>query len=200
MRFSRLILSAFGLMALTAPLMAQERPTALIAQYDKWDHKCRGESGDKPSTLDACEKREQIGARIKPYGWCVGRTDQPTSAYTVHRCGPGSINYDGTEYKSTATKTPSKSYAELLKGTWRTSDYKSCKAAKDVDGILFFNGLKLTGNESDCIVMDTKNGNKTVSLKLMCVSEGERLQSRSVFTFKDDNTVQSGPDEYKRCS
>lgn len=189
-------------MALPAAMSPEAK--AVASRWTKLDQKCRGESGDKPSTMRACDQRESVGAEMKPFGWCLGKTSESTAEQDWHRCGKGSINLDGTEYvvKSAAavpTTGTRGTFIEALKGTWASTG-QTCKAAREMDQILFFNGLKLTGEESDCIVMDSKEAGNVVKLKLMCVSEGERMSSNEAIKFNADKTIAFRHDTFRKCS
>ncbi|WP_148291158.1 hypothetical protein [Methylobacterium sp. B1] len=154
--------------------------------------------------MKACDQRETVGAQMKPLGWCLGKTGQTTAEQDWHRCAKGSINLDGTEYVvKSAAPVPAAGgkgmYTEALKGTWASTG-QTCKAARDMDQSLFFNGLKLQAEESDCIVMDSKEAGTVVRLKLMCVSEGERMSSNEAIKFNADKTIGFRHDTFRKCS
>lgn len=205
----RLVLASGALLTLSIPAMSlpaamSPDAKAVASRWEKLDQKCRGESGDKPSTMDACERRESVAAKMKPFGWCLGKNNQTTAEQDWHRCAKGSINLDGTEYvvKSAAVAPAiggKGSYIEALKGTWASTG-QTCKAAHDTDQSLFFNGLKLQGEESDCIVMDSKEAGNVVKLKLMCVSEGARMSSNEFIKFNADKTISFRYDTFRKCS
>lgn len=209
MNASRLFLAPGALLALSIPVMAlpaamSPEAKAVAARWTKLDQKCRGESGDKPSTMRACEQRESVGAQMKPFGWCLGKTHESTAEQDWHRCTKGSINLDGTDYvvksAAAAPATGAKgAYIEALKGTWASTG-QTCKAARDMGQSLFFNGLKLQSEESDCIVMDSKEAGNVVKLKLMCVSEGERMSSNETIKFNADKTIAFNHDTFRKCS
>lgn len=198
--FTHAVLALVFAIILIGSVKAQDRPNDLIKQWESLDQKCRGGSGDSPATEVACDRREKVAGQIKPTGWCYGDDSLPTAYWKWHICKKGSWNADGSAAKNIKPVSLSdKPFTEMLKGTWRSSEYKTCKAAKDVDQTMFFNGLKLTYLESDCIVMGSKSGNNSLTLKLMCVSEGERMQSNATVKFIDDNTVRLDTEEYKKC-
>lgn len=196
MKLSTLALTIAALALPMAPAMADDA-TTLIKRWQHENQLCRGGFGDNPKTLDACDRREKVAKLIKPTGWCMGRDGQPTAMETVHRCTKGSSNFDGSDYVGAATAKP---YSELLKGTWRNTSHKSCKEAKTSGEGLFYNGLKFSALETDCIVNDTKEVGKSVKLKMICISEGERMQSNSSITFINDTSIQVDGEKYIKCS
>lgn len=63
----------------------------MIRLWTQANLQCRGESGDKKSTLDACEEREAYSKRLGQLGWCYGREGEAGYQYRWHPCGRGSI-------------------------------------------------------------------------------------------------------------
>jgi hypothetical protein len=53
--------------------------------------KCRGGSGDKSTTWDACDERTEYDERLNSLGMCYGKAGQYGYQMAWHRCGLGSI-------------------------------------------------------------------------------------------------------------
>jgi hypothetical protein len=51
----------------------------LITREDDLNDKCRGGSGDNPSTQAICDERDRLFSSIRAKGWCWGPDDQPES-------------------------------------------------------------------------------------------------------------------------
>ncbi|MGO7979596.1 hypothetical protein ACC691_16980 [Rhizobium johnstonii] len=69
---------------------APSAPSRLISQWGEENGSCRGGSGDKPETWQACERREALGAKLQKVGWCYGREGEAGYQNSWHACGPGS--------------------------------------------------------------------------------------------------------------
>lgn len=210
MKISHLLLTPIALFVYSLPAIAlpssmSPDAKAIASRWEKLDQKCRGESGDSPATMKACDQREIVAAKMKPFGWCLGKTGQITADQAWHRCDKGSINLDGTDYVAArtaaapaSTAAPS-SFIGALKGTWASTS-QTCKVAHDQDQSLFFNGLKLQAEEADCIVMDVKEVGSVVKLKLICVGEGQRSASSIAIKFNPDRTISFENDTFRKCS
>lgn len=49
---------------------------ALMKQEEQLNNQCRGGSGDLPTTLAACDRREKLLSKIAEKGWCWGKDGQ----------------------------------------------------------------------------------------------------------------------------
>lgn len=49
----------------------------LIHQEETLDNICRGNSGDDPNTIKACDVRDSIDKKLKTKGWCWGPDNAP---------------------------------------------------------------------------------------------------------------------------
>lgn len=63
-----------------------QQAAAVEAQYWDANERCRGGSGDRPETWQACEERGRYGARLEGLGWCYGLPGETRSDRTWHRC------------------------------------------------------------------------------------------------------------------
>ena len=60
----------------------------LMRQEEQLNSQCRGGSGNAPATMAACEKRENILAKIKTQGWCWGTEGQYGYEQDWTKCEP----------------------------------------------------------------------------------------------------------------
>jgi hypothetical protein len=67
---------------------------ALYADYEAYDSRCRGNSGDDPETWVACGARDYIGYLLNLSGYCYGQTDQAEYDWAWHVCTPHSNRLD----------------------------------------------------------------------------------------------------------
>ncbi len=67
--------------------------TALLDEWMDWNEPRRGGSGDEPSTLEACDRREAVSAELEGMNLCYGKEDQVGAEYEWHTCGAGSIHF-----------------------------------------------------------------------------------------------------------
>jgi hypothetical protein len=58
------------------PNKPPEDVAALIKEEDELNDKCRGGSGDAPSTTEACQQRDSLYEKIKAKKWCWGHDGQ----------------------------------------------------------------------------------------------------------------------------
>ena len=65
----------------------QKGPDRIIAQWQRQNGTCRGNSGDDPDTMKACDRREVVGAALQSVGWCYGREGEYGYQMDWHRCG-----------------------------------------------------------------------------------------------------------------
>lgn len=86
---------AFCIAALAGigPACAGAKPASLIKAWTELNSQCRGGSGDDPRTMEACERRDEVGRRIDAAGWCYGKTNQMAYQYQWHACTKGSLHY-----------------------------------------------------------------------------------------------------------
>jgi hypothetical protein len=56
-----------------APARADDRPSALLRDWEALNAACRGGSGDDPRTQEACARRDELDRRLAAAGWCYGR-------------------------------------------------------------------------------------------------------------------------------
>ena len=57
-----------------------------INEYDELNEKCRGGSGDSPTTAMYCKRRDAMYSEIKKLGWCWGPDDVAGSDKNWMRC------------------------------------------------------------------------------------------------------------------
>jgi S1-C subfamily serine protease len=62
-------------------------PSAMLALWEEQNSNCRGGSGDRPETWQACEAREHTQMSAQAAGWCYGREGQAGYEMDWHRCG-----------------------------------------------------------------------------------------------------------------
>lgn len=76
-----------------AGLHAQPRGDAqtLIARWRDLNGVCRGGSGDSPTTMAACRRRDDVGRRLGRLGWCYGRRGEAGYRMDWHRCQANSV-------------------------------------------------------------------------------------------------------------
>lgn len=65
----------------------QKAPDRIIAQWQKQNGTCRGNSGNDPETMRACDRREVVGAALEAVGWCYGRKGEYGYQMGWHQCG-----------------------------------------------------------------------------------------------------------------
>jgi hypothetical protein len=65
----------------------QKAPDRIIAQWQQQNGTCRGNSGDDPETMKACDRREVVGAALESVGWCYGREGEYGYQMDWHQCG-----------------------------------------------------------------------------------------------------------------
>lgn len=53
----------------------------LIEKSETLNDKCRGGSGNNPSTMKACDQRNKLLEIIKKKGWCYGSFNQDDAGY-----------------------------------------------------------------------------------------------------------------------
>jgi hypothetical protein len=93
-RSKRSVLVAMALVALGQTAWAQTldqsmmapSDAALLADYEAYDSRCRGNSGDDPETWVACGARDYIGYLLNGSGYCFGQTGQPDFEWAWHIC------------------------------------------------------------------------------------------------------------------
>lgn len=71
----RLLLMSAALLPLLAdasPRYAGKPIQPLIENAEKLNTECRGGSGDKKTTMDACDARDKAYAEVYQQGWCYG--------------------------------------------------------------------------------------------------------------------------------
>lgn len=51
---------------------------------------CRGDSGDLPTTNEACALRNLTQAELEKLNWCYGKKSEAGYQMRWHPCGPGS--------------------------------------------------------------------------------------------------------------
>lgn len=61
-------------------------PGRIISQWMAQNTQCRGGSGNSDETLQACDRREAIGAKLEAVGWCYGRPGEYGYQMNWHRC------------------------------------------------------------------------------------------------------------------
>ncbi|MEO9525776.1 caspase family protein [Roseibium sp.] len=61
-------------------------PSHIIQNWYRENDACRGGSGDRSATLEACERRDFISIRLKNFGWCYGRKGETGSQHRWHHC------------------------------------------------------------------------------------------------------------------
>jgi hypothetical protein len=66
-------------------------PDRLLSQWHDENGECRGGSGDKPETLEACDRREELSVKIGRLNWCYGREGEYGYQNEWHQCGPTSL-------------------------------------------------------------------------------------------------------------
>ncbi|MVA59268.1 hypothetical protein [Agrobacterium vitis] len=65
---------------------AEKTPRRIIGQWHDQDGTCRGRLGDDDKTLRACDRREEIGAKLENIGWCYGRPGEYGYQMNWHAC------------------------------------------------------------------------------------------------------------------
>lgn len=69
----------------TTSVYAKYFPSAevqsLIEKSETLDDKCRGGSGNNPSTMKACDQRDKVIASIEKKGWCFGSLNRDDAGY-----------------------------------------------------------------------------------------------------------------------
>lgn len=63
----------------------------MIERWYRLNEQCRGESGDKPATMQACDQREVATARLEATGICYGRKGEFGYQMGMHRCTDQSL-------------------------------------------------------------------------------------------------------------
>lgn len=61
-------------------------PAGLLERWANQNGQCRGGSGDKPETMEACEAREHTSEVLHAVGWCFGREGEYGYQMEWHRC------------------------------------------------------------------------------------------------------------------
>lgn len=79
-----LIVAAFGSQANAAS-------PELLSSYKLLNEQCRGGNPDKPSTLNACDKRQNVSQALKNAGYCFGKSGQYGGEMWWHRCAAASL-------------------------------------------------------------------------------------------------------------
>jgi len=59
---------------------------AIIDRWYRLNGQCRGESGDNPTTMEACDQREIATARLEAADICYGRKGEFGYQMVMHRC------------------------------------------------------------------------------------------------------------------
>ncbi|WP_110993120.1 hypothetical protein [Pseudomonas sichuanensis] len=72
MRLLLITLAIFPLLASASPRYVGDAIQPLIEKSDQLNDQCRGGSGDKKETLDACDARDKVISEINSRGWCYG--------------------------------------------------------------------------------------------------------------------------------
>lgn len=65
---------------------ADPKVEKLTSEWRDLNAACRGGSGDNPVTQVACDRREEIGERLKQLGWCYGLKDDAGYQRFWRRC------------------------------------------------------------------------------------------------------------------
>ena len=58
----------------------------ILAAEDTLDGFCRGWSGDKPETQEACKARDRLVIVLDHLDWCYGKKDQAEYQKKWHKC------------------------------------------------------------------------------------------------------------------
>lgn len=72
----------------SGPVQQPANVRKLIDEEASLNDQCRGGSGDNPSTMAACDKREAVLRKIKAQGWCWGPDDAVGADKGWVRCRP----------------------------------------------------------------------------------------------------------------
>lgn len=64
----------------------ETKPVRILEQWEDQNTACRGGSGNSQTTMTACERREEIGAKLKSVGWCFGKEGQAGYEMQWHAC------------------------------------------------------------------------------------------------------------------
>lgn len=67
---------------------------ALLQDYEMYQHRCHGNSGDDPDTWIACGARNYIGYLLDQSGYCFGQTEQIEFEWTWHVCDKKSLRFE----------------------------------------------------------------------------------------------------------
>lgn len=65
---------------------------ALIERWSELNELCRGGSGDDPSTMEACDLREEVFAQLASADICLGKSGQYGYQMEMHRCNERSLS------------------------------------------------------------------------------------------------------------
>jgi hypothetical protein len=66
----------------------------LLADYEAYNSRCRGNSGDDPETWVACGARDYIGYLLNISGYCFGQSDQAEFEAQWHVCTDTSNRFE----------------------------------------------------------------------------------------------------------
>lgn len=97
MRRIGMLLALVGMTIAPVSALGESRPAAVQALIEQWTAQnslCRGGSGDKPETQDACEKRQQTGRALDALNWCYGTKTQMAYEMEWHPCRADSNRYE----------------------------------------------------------------------------------------------------------
>jgi hypothetical protein len=65
---------------------------ALIERWSELNELCRGGSGDDPSTMEACDLREEVSGQLASADICFGKSGQYGYQMEMHRCDDRSLS------------------------------------------------------------------------------------------------------------
>lgn len=65
----------------------ERTPKRIISQWYDQNGACRGGSGNEDETWRACDRREDISAKLAAVGWCYGRPGEYGYQMSWHVCG-----------------------------------------------------------------------------------------------------------------
>lgn len=95
----------FGIQSIWAQERSEPSKT-LIEMWGDANSRCRGGSGDSPTTDAACAERERISARLGTEGRCYGKRGQSGAEMRWHICASDSIGANANCVVADPTSTP----------------------------------------------------------------------------------------------
>jgi hypothetical protein len=96
---SRVMVTAMVLLAIpaSAPAQSKYEDTDLILEfiqdYQEYNGRCRGGSGNEVATWHACGARDYVGYLLSSLGWCYGEAEQSGDEMRWHPCHDGSDRF-----------------------------------------------------------------------------------------------------------